>query len=310
MFPVRTPLLLHPFLSTPERRIWLKLENLQPSGSFKMRGLGALCADAKARGKTHIVAPSGGNAGYSAALAARALGMSAEVVVPTTTPPATRELIARTGATLTVHGDVWEESNQYALDLCAAAHVQYAPAFDHPVIWQGNSTMIDEIVADLPQMDVIVVSVGGGGLLAGALTGLARHDRLDCRVVACETQGAASFRAALDAGRPVRIDAITSMAKSLGALQVARWPVEAIRRFPHVSVVLPDSAALMGVVRFADDLRQLVEPACGVALATAYLDHPSLAGARDVVVVVCGGVSVSARQLLVWQQGEEARHSA
>jgi L-serine/L-threonine ammonia-lyase len=300
MLHIRTPLVLHPSLSSATRRVWLKLENLQPGGSFKMRGLGALCEQAHAAGKSRIVSPSGGNAGYCAALAARALGMQADIIVPSTTPEATRERIAATGASVIVHGDVWEDANRYALQRCETLGAQYIPAFDHPVIWQGNSTMIDEIVEELPGVDAVIASVGGGGLLAGVLTGLERHGRTDCRVIACETEGAASFHAALQAGHPVEIDAITSVAKSLGALCVAKWPVDAIRRFPHACVVLPDSDALAAVVRFADEFRQLVEPACGVSLAAAYLDHGSLADARDVVVIVCGGISVSVQQLASW----------
>jgi L-serine/L-threonine ammonia-lyase len=161
--------------------------------------------------------------------------------------------------------------------------------------------MIDEIITVLPEVDAVVASVGGGGLLAGILTGLLRHGRTDCRVIACETTGAASFRAALDAGHPVKLDRIDSIAKSLAALQVASWPVDAIKQFPHESVVLSDADAIMGVTRFADDHRQLVEPACGVSLAVGYLDHPAIATAHDVVIVVCGGVSVDARMVADWE---------
>jgi L-serine/L-threonine ammonia-lyase len=297
---IETPLILHPGLSTPTRRIWLKLENLQPSGSFKMRGMGLLCSRAKAAGKRRLVCASGGNAGFATAFVAQMLGMQAEIVVPSTTPESTRQRIAALGATVIVHGDVWDEANEHALALSASDEVEYVPAFDHPVLWEGHSTMIDEIVAVLPQVDAVVASVGGGGLLSGILTGLLRHGRTDCRVIACETTGAASFRAALDAEHPVKLDRIDSIAKSLAALQVASWPVDAIKQFPHESVVLSDVDAILGVTRFADDHRQLVEPACGVSLAVGYLDHPAIAGAHDVVIVVCGGVSVDARMVADW----------
>ncbi len=295
-----TPLIQHTGLSTPEQRVWLKLENLQPGGSFKMRGIGALCEQAYAQGKRRVVAPSGGNAGIAAATAARALGMQAQVVVPVTTPEFTCQRIRGLGAEVIVHGATWNEANQLALRHCAEDGAVYVPAFDHPAIWDGHSTMIDEIVAQLPQFDAIVASVGGGGLLAGVLVGLARHARHAVRVVAAETEGAASFAAALRAKRPVRIEAITSIAKSLGALEVAAWPVAAIQRFPHASVVLPDAQALAAVVRFADDYRQLVEPACGVSLALGYQHHASLEGARDVVIVVCGGVGVTPELVSQW----------
>jgi L-serine/L-threonine ammonia-lyase len=300
MLHIRTPLILHPGLSTPARRIWLKLENLQPSGSFKLRGMGLLCSQAKAQGKRKVVCPSGGNAGFATAMAAAALGLQACIVVPHTTPETTRARISKTGAEVIVHGKVWDEANQRAKELSQGADTQYVPAFDHPVLWEGHSTLIDEVLEDCPQVDAIVTSVGGGGLLSGILTGLNRHNRIDCRIITCETLGAASFAAAMEAGHPVRLPRIDTVATSLGAAQVASWPVQHIREFPYECVVLGDDEAIMGVVRYASDLRQLVEPACGVSLAVAYLDHPAIAQAHDVVIVVCGGVSISAQLVAGW----------
>ncbi|SDZ63075.1 pyridoxal-phosphate dependent enzyme [Pseudomonas sp. NFIX28] len=300
MLHIRTPLILHPGLTTATRRIWLKLENLQPGGSFKMRGLGLLCTQAARQGKRRVVCPSGGNAGLATAMAAASLGLQACIVVPQTTAQTTRERIARTGAEVLVHGQVWDEANERALQLSSAADSEYVPAFDHPVLWQGHSSMVDEILEDCPQVDTIVVSVGGGGLLAGILTGLLHHQRQDCRIIACETTGSASFAAGLAAGHPVKLAKVDTVASSLGAAQVAAWPLQQIQAFAHQSLVLSDAEAILGVVRYADDLRQLVEPACGVSLAVAYLDHPAIAAARDVVIVVCGGVSISARQVADW----------
>ena len=300
MLHIRTPLILHPGLSTPARRIWLKLENLQPSGSFKLRGMGLLCSQAKAQGKRKVVCPSGGNAGFATAVAAASLGLKACIVVPHTTPETTRARIRKTGAEVIVHGKVWDEANLRAKELAQGADTEYVSAFDHPVLWEGHSTMVDEILEDCPQVDAVVTSVGGGGLLAGILTGLIRHDRMDCRIIACETQGAASFAAAVAAGHPVRLPRIDTVATSLGAAQVAAWPVQHVLDFPHECVVLSDDEAIMGVVRYANDLRQLVEPACGVSLAIGYLDHPAIAEAHDVVIVVCGGVSISAQLVAGW----------
>lgn len=297
----RTPLVLHRELSTPDQRIWLKLENLQPCGSYKLRGIGALCQHAHLQGKRRLIAPSGGNAGIAAAYAGRELGMEVEVIVPTTTPEPTRARIRALGADVLVFGDAWDQSNELALERAREDDAEYIPAFDHPLIWEGHSTLIDEIVEDLPTVDAIVASVGGGGLLSGILLGLDRYRRNDCRVIAVETEGAASFHAALEAGHPVSIGRITSIAKSLGALQVAQWPVDAIRKVPHASVVLSDAEAISGTIRYADEARQLVEPACGVSLAVAYQRHASLDGARDVVVIVCGGVSISASQIAAWK---------
>jgi len=300
MLHIRTPLILHPGLSTPTRRIWLKMENLQPSGSFKLRGMGLLCSWAKAQGKHRVICPSGGNAGFATAVAAASLGLSACIVVPHTTPESTRNRIKKTGAEVIVYGKVWDEANQRAKELSQDADTEYVPAFDHPLLWEGYSTLVDEVLEVCPQVDVMVTSVGGGGLLAGILTGLIRHGRTDCRIVACETEGAASFAAAMKVGHPVRLPRIDTVATSLGAAQVAAWPVQHLRDFPHQCVVLSDENAIMGVVRFASDLRQLVEPACGVSLAVAYLNHSAIADAHDVVIVVCGGVSISAQLVAGW----------
>jgi len=297
---IQTPLILHPGLATPERRIWLKLDNLQPSGSFKLRGMGLLCTEAAEAGKTEVVCPSGGNAGLAAAFAAAKLGTACHIVVPQTTPAATRARIAALGARVTVHGEVWDQANALALEYARADHVAFIPAFDHPTLWRGHASLIDEILLELPSVDALVTAVGGGGLLAGLMVGLDRHDRRDVTLVGCETTGSASFAAAVAAGHPVTFPPDT-VCGSLAASVVAAWPVANITRFRWQSTVLTDAQALMGVVRCADDLRLLVEPACGVSLAVAYLDHPAIAAAKDVVVIVCGGASVSTALVEAWR---------
>ena len=123
MLHIRTPLILHPGLSTPTRRIWLKLENLQPSGSFKLRGMGLLCSRAAEQGKREVVCPSAGNAGLATAMAAARLGLKACIVVPHTTPQSTRARISKTGAEVIVHGKVWDEANQRAMELAQDPHL-------------------------------------------------------------------------------------------------------------------------------------------------------------------------------------------
>jgi len=293
---LQTPLILHHGLSTPARRIWLKLDNLQPSGSFKLRGVGLLCREAAQAGKTEIVCPSGGNAGLAAAFAAAKLGLACHIVVPQSTPVATRAL----GARVTVHGEVWDQANVLALDYARADHVAFVPAFDHPTLWRGHASLVDEILTALPSVDTLVTAVGGGGLLAGLMVGLDQHDRRDIALIGCETTGSASFAAAVAAGQPVAF-APDTICGSLAASVVAAWPVANVARFRWQSAVLSDAQALTGVLRLADDLRLLVEPACGVSLALAYLDHPALAAAQDVVVIVCGGASTSTAMVESWR---------
>src|SRR5690554_228208 len=127
------------------------------------------------------------------------------------------------GGEVFTHGASWKEADNYARELLAADPTGvYCPPFDHPDIWDGNSTMIEEIVDDLRDTpDAVLVSVGGGGLFAGLMMGLERNGMDDVPVVAVETQGADSLSTSLKAGKLVQLPKITSIATSLGANTVA-----------------------------------------------------------------------------------------
>ena len=274
------------------RRVILKMECFQPVGSFKIRGVGLLCEREFAQGRRRFVSSSGGNAGFAVTYAARALGATATVVVPSTTPEETRDLLRLYGAEVIVHGDVWDVADVHAKEIASAANTAYVPPFDHPVLWEGHASMVDEVAASGVKPDAVIVSVGGGGLMCGVLQGLHRNGWRDVPLIAVETEGAESLHRSVIEGQLVTLPAITSIAKSLGARRVA---VEALRwtqRHDVRSVVISDQSALQACVRFARSRRVLVEPACGAALAIAQENHPTLKDARNVLVVVCGGISV------------------
>lgn len=316
---IPTPLLLHrPLSAALGKQVLLKMDNLQPSGSFKLRGIGLMCQRAVAAGASHLVCPSGGNAGFAAAVAGAALGVRTTVVVPQTTGENVRRAIAAIGAKVLVHGSVWDEANAEAQRLCDLPGAVHIPPFDHPDIWEGNASIIDEAVLQAAAIgrpasvagaidgaqgpaeslmsqvpfDVVVCSVGGGGLLCGVLEGLHRNGLADVPVLAVETAGAASFAAAIDAGCPVTLPAIDTVATSLGARRVAQAACHWRLRHDIRSVVVSDSDAVDACVRFADDLRALVEPACGAALAVGYADLPALAGFSRPLFIVCGGIGI------------------
>jgi L-serine/L-threonine ammonia-lyase len=274
------------------RRVVLKMECFQPVGSFKIRGIGLLCERAFADGKRHFVCSSGGNAGFAAAFAARALGAKATVVVPSTTPPATCDLLRLHGAQVSVHGDVWDVADLRARELAGCDDAAYVPPFDHPLLWEGHSTLVDEMARSGTKPDVVIVSVGGGGLMCGVLEGLHRNGWQDVKLIAVETQGAESLHRSIAAHELVTLPAITSIAKSLGARRVASEALRWTSRHDIESVVVSDESALQACVRFARNQRVLVEPACGAALAVVHENHATLGQARTVAVVVCGGISV------------------
>jgi L-serine/L-threonine ammonia-lyase len=177
----------------------------------------------------------------------------------------------------------------------------YVPPFDHPLLWEGHSTMVDEIVAERPIPDAVVVAVGGGGLLCGVAEGLARHGLDAVAIVAVETEGAASFASAVEAGQPVTLERIDTIASSLGARRVADAAFAWSQRRPVTPVVVSDADAVRACLRFADHHLALVEPACGAALSLAYDDHPALAPFARVAVIACGGVVVSLEKLASWR---------
>ncbi|HTD06868.1 pyridoxal-phosphate dependent enzyme [Undibacterium sp.] len=300
-----TPLLEHRSLSAQlGKKVWLKMENMQASGSFKLRGIGLLCQRAVAAGASHLVCPSGGNAGFAAAVAGAALGVRTTIVVPQSTAESVRQSIRAIGAELIVEGSVWDEANLAALRLCEQPGAVYIPPFDHPDIWDGNATMIDEIVADpagRPDFDVVICSVGGGGLMSGVVQGLHRNGLQHVPVIAVETEGAASLAAAVQAGELVSLPVLNTIAGSLAARRVAQQAFDWTRRHEIKTVAVSDAQAVDACLRFADDLRTLVEPACGASLAVAYQNLPVLAQFRKPLIVVCGGIGVDLAKLQAWK---------
>lgn len=300
---ITTPLLrADPGCSASGRPLWLKMDALQPSGSFKLRGVGRLCAHEVAQGAREIVCASGGNAGFAAAYAGRRLGVPVTIVVPGTTSAGVQDAIAATGATVQVHGAVFDEANAHALALAAGRRAAYVHPFDHPLLWEGHATLIDEVVAQGAAFDCVVTSVGGGGLLAGIVAGLRRNGLAHVPVVAAETDGAASLHASVVAGEPVTLPAITSIATSLGARRVAQHAFDLTREHPITSVTVSDAQAVAACLKFADAQRVLVEPACGAALAVADVHADLLARYERPLVEVCGGIGASLGKLAAWQR--------
>jgi len=297
---VKTPLVESPSLSRAAGAdVWVKLESVQPTGSFKIRGVGHACAAYAERGAAEFIASSGGNAGLAVAYAGRKLNVPVTVVVPESTTKRAKDLIREQNATVTVNGESWNEAHEHALGLLNDDSAYLHP-FDDPLLWEGHATLIDEVVEDGLDPDVVVLSVGGGGLYCGAVQGLRQHSWTDVPVVAAETVGADALHAALDAGQPVSLGAITSVATSLGAKQVSDETLRLVRQHPTEAVRVSDEAAVNACVQFLDDHRQLVEPACGAALSVAYHGNDVLPTDGTVVVVACGGAGVTVQKLRDW----------
>lgn len=280
--------------------VWLKLEALQPSGSFKIRGIGYACETYRAQGAQRFVSSSAGNAGLAVAYAGRQLGVPVTVVVPETTTERAKELLQLEKAEVIVQGASWQEANGFALSLLGSSDAFLHP-FDDPLLWKGHATLVDEVFHAGLKPDAVVLSVGGGGLLSGVLEGLHRNDWNDIPVFAVETTGAASFHAALSAGHTVELEQITSIATTLGAKRVCEKAFQWSKHHPIHSVLVSDQSALSACERFLADQRILVEPACGASLAIAYDNAPELERFSNILIVVCGGATSTIDQIREWE---------
>ncbi|KJY02054.1 serine family amino acid catabolism-related protein [Zymoseptoria brevis] len=311
-------------------RVFLKLETLQPSGSFKSRGLGNLVLRSMARAtnpdKVHFYSSSGGNAGLGCVHAANFVGRPATVAVPMTTKPhmiakikaAGAQSVIQKGANLMEASEYMREVVMVEAESRGEEPVGVSP-FDHPDIWAGHETLVEEMSGQFAAMgeeggpDVVVCSVGGGGLFNGIMQGMEKQGEAweKTQVVAVETAGADSLAYSLEQGEICTLQRITSIATSLGVSRISErtWELaqEGRRTGKVKNAVLSDAEAAMGCWRLADDEKILVEAACGVSAALCYGGRLKRALGRavkaeeKVVIVVCGGSNVSTRIVEGWR---------
>lgn len=212
-------------------------------------------------------------------------------------------------------GQTWKEADAYLREELLAKDEGgvYVPPFDHPEIWEGHSTLVQEVAEQMREKgeegaDAMVCSVGGGGLLCGILLGLERqHWGKDCKVLALETEGTESLNKALTKGQLVTLPGITSIATSLGATRVAEKTFELAQKHNVKSAVLSDAEAAMGCWRLADDERIIVEAACGINVAVCYDGRlkkllPDLTPQSKAVIVVCGGSNITLETLMAYRK--------
>lgn len=300
---IKTPLIDMLNNSNANKSISFKMEAYQPSSSFKLRGIEHVCRYAVDSGSTHLVSSSGGNAGLSAAYAGRKLGVKVTVVLPKTTPRFIIEKLEKEGSTVLVHGEVWDEAHRYALSLVKQLNASYVHPFDDAKLWEGHSTIVDELKEECKvQPDLIVLSVGGGGLLCGVVEGLIRNNWTDTNILAVETEGASSFYKSVQENKRICLDSIDTIATSLGAKQVATKALEYAKKYKIIPYLVSDESAAKACVKFADEYRTLVEPACGVSLSVIYDNAEIIQGFHNIVVIVCGGAILNLNKILEWKE--------
>jgi len=290
-------------------KVYLKMETMQITGSFKLRGIGNVCTKAvKERGCTHLVSSSGGNAGLAVAYSAAKLGVLATIFVPSTTAEFMRNKMASEGATVIVHGDVWAEAHQRAMEQVKLEQgAELIHPFDHKEIWEGHSSIILESHQQIKHKpSAVVCVVGGGGLMCGILQGMYQVGWEDVPLFACETLGANSFAEAVAKGELITLPGITSIAKTLGASRVAEEAFAWSKRHNILPCVVTDKEAVDALVAFHVDHQILVEPSCAAGLAILYDKQKRFLNKisnleNGILMIVCGGNMVNLDLVSHWQ---------
>ncbi|VAW02078.1 pyridoxal-phosphate dependent enzyme family protein [hydrothermal vent metagenome] len=262
----------------------IKLEQMQHTGSFKARGAfnTLLSGDVP---KAGLVAASGGNHGAAVACAASRLGHKAHIFVPEMAGPAKIALIERTGAELSVVAGEYANAMAAARAYEARTGAMQVHAYDAPATVAGQGTCLAEWEDQGLQADTVLIAVGGGGLIAGALAWLAGRRK----VVAVEPVTSCALHAALAAGRPVDVEVSGVAANALGARRVGDICFELARAKAVHSVLVEDQAIMQAQKLLWSELRQLVEPAGAAALAALISGAYRPESDERVAVLLCGG---------------------
>jgi threonine ammonia-lyase medium form len=276
-------------------KLWVKAENLQRTGSFKVRGalnrIRQLGAEERARG---LVTISSGNHAQAVAWAAAAEGVRATVVMPETAVPSKVAASRGYGADVVLHGDVFAAFQR--MDELRTRHgYTLVHPFDDPAVIAGQGTVGLEIVEDLPEVDVVVVAIGGGGLISGIAAAL-RVLKPGVRIVGVEPVGAATMSRALSAGEPVRLERIDTIADGLGAPVAGVLNLEHVRALVDDVVLLDDAPIASAMAVMLERTKLLVEPAGAAALA-AVLEGKAGCRPGDRVVVVASGGNIDVTRL-------------
>jgi threonine dehydratase len=272
--------------------LFVKCENLQRTGSFKMRGaynrIAGLTSAERAQG---VVAYSSGNHAQGVACAASLLGVHATIVMPENAVPTKLQATRRYGADVVFAGTDSETRRHHAESLALERRAALVPPYDHGAIIAGQGTIGLEILEQVPDAETIVVPVGGGGLIAGISLAV-KLTRPSVRVVGAEPEGAADAGASLRAGHIVALEHVDTIADGLRARRVGELPFEAIRAHVDDIVSVSDSAILDAVRLLLTTVHVVAEPSGAVALAAA------LSGAaRGRTVAVISGGNIDAELL-------------
>ncbi|GGQ64903.1 serine/threonine dehydratase [Kitasatospora griseola] len=268
--------------------VWAALELLQHTGSFKARGAQNFVRAHREAGTlpdAGVTIASGGNAGLACAWAAQEQGVRATVFLPANAPAVKVARLRGYGADVRLAGREYAEALAACEEFAASSGALASHAYDHPLVAAGAGTLLDEIRRQLPSLDTVVVSVGGGGLFAGVATAAREHG---VRTVAVEPEGSQALHAAVAAGRPVDVPVDSVAADALGARRASAAALWATRQDGVRTALVADSEIVRARRLLWDGHRLAVEHAASTALAALTGGAYRPAEGERVCVVLCG----------------------
>ena len=285
---MRTPVMPLPWPAAGEVHPFvIKCENLQPMGAFKVRGafnmLAQLPADARARG---VITYSSGNHGQGVAMAAKAMGVPAVIVMPTTAPSVKVEGVRSYGAEVIFAGTTSIDRQTRAEQEAAARGLSIIPPFDHPMVIAGQGTVGLELLEQVPDLGTVYVPMGGGGLIAGVATAI-KLSRPGVRVVGVEPTGAMKMRAARDAGHPVTLEKTSSIGDGIMNMRAGEITFAHVQQYVDDLVAVPDEAMATAVAWLFRNAHIVAEPSGAATTAAVMLGLGAPVG--TVAAIVSGG---------------------
>lgn len=286
-----TKLVESPYLTAATgNRVWLKPENMQRTGAYKVRGayykISTLTPEELSRG---IITASAGNHAQGVAFAATRAGAKSIVVMPTTTPLIKVERTKGYGAEVVLHGDVYDEACEYAMHLAETEGYTFIHPFNDPVVATGQGTIAMEIVQELPLVDTILVPIGGGGLSCGVST-FAKLYNPKIRVIGVEPAGAACMKASVEAGHVVKLPAASTIADGTAVLEPGDLVYPYVRDNVDEIITVEDEELIVSFLDMVENHKMVVENS-GL-LTVAALKHLPPENKRVVSILSGGNMDV------------------
>ncbi|MFX0170493.1 MAG: threonine/serine dehydratase [Candidatus Hodarchaeota archaeon] len=296
---VKTPLIrAYQIENVIDKEVYLKLEFLQPTSSFKVRGALSKAHSVINNKVNGFVTASGGNHGLGLCYTGRELNIPVIVYLPKNTAKDKVEKIKFWGGNPVLFGEAWDEANLEAQKHARNLGLTYVHPFDDIAVVRGQGTIALEMLEEKPDLDAIVVSVGGGGLISGVGV-VARQMKPEIRIFGVETVGCDAVTQSFRLGRIITLPAITSIAKTLGAKQTTKATLARIKAVVNDIQTVTDQEALEALQFLLEKEKILVEPATSCSLAALLHNKFDLTSTFKIGIVLCGA-NVSIKELKEW----------